>query len=1134
MALGATEITVLQEDFAGSAVPAQGKSPELALVQDGERGQVLKITRIDKTHVAIKLPMTQPIPSGHDSIVSFDYKGAGYATILNAAMQQIAGLAFSEQGQVSILSTAKDTWRKTAMRIPIEQWFKVKVIFSAAYGSFKLQFTTADGKTLESDFAAMISKDAPAFVQLGNTYPIGTVSYADNVLATYTEEKAPEAVSEKLTVPDGEVLLFAADFEDGVVPGDGQPPDISIAEMPGKGRVLKFHRSTKVHNSTLIPLSQPVPKGHDFTLSLDYYGIGYLFALNAQKKQLAGIVFSSAGEIKALTKEQDFFQPTGLLAQHQQWVHAVLTFKAADGFYTITFTTADGNTHTSPPFAASASGECAFLRMGTSYPIGNVAYADHVIFSRAAAASLDGRENAAENAEITRSTVANGLKLSYRFNAPVEVSSVTVSDAEAHTITVDGVNVAGHELVYAKPEKFVRTGNGQFQADFEPATLNVLNVTLSGADAEKKYAVGIWKHRGTSRAEADAQLAELVEGEFKSPVYEGTDDATLAIINNSSAAIPASAVLKESWSGKIVQPWRDINLQPGANAIRFPTEALPAGNYFAVVKRKTGGEFTRLLRRQVIPAATAPAEINMSGIKLYFPDAHLLQQANGLEFHSETAQAYPLVDQPPAGPHEHFRHGGNMGLKDGKLYVSYYTVNQAFDPRTKRDWMATADLDNLEAWDLQPASGGVPPYPSEDIKYLHGSMVAKPQADLNGNHVFRFHDPKTDGPVDVSQMEILFVNNAQHAANTLYRNKKVVFGENYEPTARTHWAVWHKAPGLSLVLGNKPLLIDTYPGEFETGIESNDNFGGQWYSADGKSFFYAHGRIVARYAPFQAPFDNLSRILRLMTVFRTTDGFNFAQSIIALPGEDSPVASQHYGALFFRPSQAPDNFICALVMRYIGIEQRWGLEIAYSWDGFKWHHFPQDKLFLPNTPPGTWMAGCIHPSMVNLKYQGTFYWLLNWQSSGYHFYAEFPEEKIRAVTGEEIKKRFAGRNLERWPLFKHFDSDYDKLAADFRRHRITPAVMVCRPDGFFYALAGESAASFTTIPIHANNKITLNAKIGPNGHIKLRLLAAGKEVASTTLGEGDYLDAQLFDQLPEGAFTIAAELKNTKLYTLGF
>ena len=933
------------------------------------------------------------------------------------------------------------------------------------------------------------------------------------------------------------------------------PPDFLVESNrdhdPNHGNVLRITRSTKTHKYIRLEIQPQPPPLHNFTVSLDYLGIGYFFVLDHDNRQLGGISLNGNGQLKILAEEQNSWHSTTISTPPGKWVGIKLEFDAGKGYYRAMLHTDDGKNLQSEWFPMASTGTAAKIQLGNSYPIGNVAFVDNVKVSISDLLSLSGRTDVAPAATVSRRNIVtatseddsrdnldtlSGESGEYQFDfpAPVELSTITLTGGETISAEVVGINSGGQSVEIAAGKDFVVVGNTR-QADFSPATLNRVMVTFKGQPGAKLPRISLWQHQTTTQRDADSHLASVLKGDFRLPVYESDENAGLHLFNTGEKPLKLSITVKERKSGRLIFPTSYKTIPAGETKIEFPLADLPDGEYLvSIVNTDDGATMLRLLRRQLIPETLQPDILEMTGKKLLFPDAHCLHSVTGINFHPGIAQAVPVSEQKSKDD-EVMRHGGTLGIQDNKLLLSFYTLDGTFSLASKRNYLATTELDAPGDWEITPlpAKFKMPPT-SEPPVTIKRYNVAQAKPDNTGSHQYRFYDPETDGMVNPAELEMKYIRFQK--PSTLGYTPPIEC-DGFRLPQRTIWPIWHKEPGLSLVLSRKPFLSDGYPGGLEEGFETNDNFVGSWLSEDEKSFFFAHGRVLRRYEPFNVPYDNLSRISRIITVFRTTDGINFDRAYMALPDIGEPAGTQHYGATVFKINESGAGLICALVLRYFAAEQRFCLDIAYSWDGFKWKRFPGEPLFLDNTPPGTWMAGNTHPSDITILDNNRIFWLLNWQSSMYHFYGEFSYDKRSSVTGEMIKKRFAGRGLENWPLFKHFNHDYDLLAADIRNSRITPALMILRPDGFFYAEAGDETGKMVTLPIMASGEIHVNANVRESGFLRLYLLdAEGKRIpeSETTLPPGNYYNLKLDTKLPASRFQIAIEMKDTRLYSIGF
>ena len=955
--------------------------------------------------------------------------------------------------------------------------------------------------------------------------------------------------------PEGKIVLLQNKFETMESSIQDAAPDFTLAADPARpefGKSLKIYRSSKVHNAVYFPFRQPAPEGHDITVSCDYKGIGYVFLLDAQKRQVGGVICSSS--IKVINGKSENYQASGLRHNPAQWLHLQMHFKPAQGVYSIKVTDEQGNTTESKTFTLASENTPVQIKAGNAYPIENVAYMDNLLVYCDAERNLFGRKNVLSLDHlkldgVTATGVAGGnvlprlrldkneARIVFTPETLMDVSLVRFRAAEGMQVHVLAVNAGGQNVSLATAEMQQQRGT-VFEQEHKPISLVSATIAITGKPGDELDALGLWTPYYGNVSAANREFAEKLGGDFRLAAYEGDAPAVLLLYNKTDEALPVTISLSERRSKKEIQPKRDLVLQPGENPVEFEIRNLPDGEFLVTVtedarESAARGSILRLLRRQQVPDPEPPKLLELAGKKLYFPDDWQLESSDNIRFCQGVTEAYHVTDKSMSED-AYFQHGAQIGLADGKLHLSFYTVDRGFSKASQRDYIATSDdPDRPARWQVRPRASGekVPGIQPNPLRFLTRFQTAKAQPGADGKEHWRLYNPETDGAVDLTRMEMHYI--PSHSPGKLGYSKQAAW-EGIKPLERTTWPVWHKRPGQSLLLAKNPLLEDGYPGDLEEGFETNDNFGGQWVSDDGKEFFLIHGRVIRRYEPLNIPYDNLSRISRLMTVFRTRDGIHYSRAYMALPVLTEQIGTQHYGATPFRLKDGGP--ICALVSKYFAGDQRFCCDLAYSWDGFKWKQFPGSPMFLDNTPPGTWCAGNIHPSQAAFHHNGKLYWLLNWQSSGYHFYGEMSGDKSQ-ITADAIKKRFAGRGLENWPLFKYFDYDYEKLAEDMRRSRVTPAVMILRKDGFFYAMAGELAGTFMTRPIRADGKISVNAKIASGGNLKIQICRLdGTPIAGAAaeFAAGDYIDADTGLIAPQELFKIKVQMKDASLYTIGF
>lgn len=1099
-----------------------------------DKGQSVKIVRNTKVHNSFWVPFQAE--AGKDLVISFDSKGIGYLMVFGADKRsQCAGVSIGQT--ISALTEKADGWKKTGMNTTLDAWMHIEMYLNLATHTYKYTVTDGDGEVSESDEFTFPSDVLPGTLRIGNSYPIGNIAYLDNLKVASVTPRVAQAAT-------GKIVVLENKFEKSNAIIRAAAPDFVIEQTDHDGGALKIIRNTKIHNAIMLPFRKSVSRNHDLNVSLDYKGIGYFFLVDAQKKQIGGVVFGST--LKMINVKADGYQGTGINSNPGEWIHVDVNFKLSEGTYTATVTAADGTVSTSNVFQLASDATPAMLQFGNSYPIGNVAYLDNLVVTSDVSNSTAGRENLISDdaIELTgiEKTGATPAGFNFKLTAPEAKIELAPNQQMCASLTKfvaqEGMKVSVLvENAGGQFADFAKEATGVYDVEKRKEYLRRATITITGKPGTTLTDFGIWTPYQGNAGTANRAFAEKLNADFELPAYEGNTPANLIVENKTQTAFPVFIEIVERRSKKVAQQKQAATLQPGMNKVAIPIESLPNGEYLVDVvdgAEGTGlkGRVERLLRRQVIPEPTKPQQLELTGKKLYLVDDFQLESNSNISFGQGVPTAYPLLDHPMTED-AYLQHGGAMSTDGKKLYVSFYTLNEAFETASSKSYCAVAEnLDKPEKWTVYKYDDGVsvPAALEKPLRVLSRFHVPKAQKGADGREHWRPHTP-ADGVPAMSQVEMRCISSQQ--AGTLGYEKEAVWEGGLKPQARTHWPVWHKGPGQSLLLMKKPFLEDTAPGELEEGNETNDNYGGQWCSDDGKTFYYVHGRIVKRFEPMMVKYDNLYYINRLMTVFRTTDGVHYDRAYLDLPRLDEQKGTQHYGATPFRLKDGGPHF--ALVLKYFGADQRFCCDLAYSWDCFNWKHSPEKKVFLDNTGPRGWSAGCMHPSEEVFCINGKMYWLLNWQSTGYHFYGDLRKKE---ATGDKIKQFFKGRDLEQWPLFKYFDNDYDKLAEDMRKVTITPAVMVMRQDGFIYAQnAGAKTGTLTTLPITAQKDaaITINADIAKGGYVEVRLLdAGGKATAKKKIAAGDYVDKETGLKVPAGQFRVQCELKNAKLYTIGF
>ena len=913
----------------------------------------------------------------------------------------------------------------------------------------------------------------------------------------------------------------------------------------------KYHQSLKITRlekltTALFYGRTPLPDGHDYTVGFDIYlesndGL-FINAQASDGKAIGGVTTIGGAPLKVLNDGQwrlsEIIVPEG-------WSRVEMDFSPNDETYKVRLIAQDKSVQTDGNDSMGSTENLKEVMVGTVHPTGRKAVIDNLRVDYARVSSIKSRRNVTNSADLffqkkkidkfPIQISENRAELVIELPVPADVSSLRIVSNSQMEINAGGVNIGGQMVPLAGNKDFIRNENS-YQADFTPGNYNKVTISIE-VDAEAEIqGVELYETNAYSQVGADKRFADLLCGDFDLPVYADNAPANLCLTNKGTDELPVKLELRERNSNQLVMNFPVKILTPGENQIEIPIDKLPNGEFFAELfesgQQPVKGRLRRLLRRQAVAETPPPEIINLSGQKLFFPDAYYLDSVQNLRFRQGHAKAWQ-VSRSHMTPDAVMQHGEGIYMQNGKICAVFFTLNGKFQDSSKKQYLAIADPDDLSKWEIQalPANYRHP----TPCAAMHGEVAVtdnKPKPDASGKIEYRFYDPDRDGKVQVNQVEIKYIRFSPPGTMG-YSQAPVV--DDFSLPQRTTWAIWHKEPGLSLVLTRQPFLIDGYPGDFENGNESNDNFVGQYFSDDGKTLFYARGRLIRRYDQFNVPYENFKWMIRLITVFKTSDGINWTKTFMALPERNEPIGTQHYGGAVFRIPHGLGLRV-AFVYRYYAHEQRYGLDLNYSHDGFVWKRFPDEKLWLDNGPPGSWNAGSIHISRHGVDTGDQIVQMLNWCSSGYHFYpGPRGYEGFTSETAESVKRRFEPLQVKKWPLFKHFGS-YEKMAEDIRALHINAGVMSFRKDGFFCLEADDQPGNFITMPITASGKLTVNARVGESGYLRINLL----DVSGTNLpgseceiNHGDFIDEVQTLTLPATPFKIAVEMKDCRLYTLG-
>ena len=877
---------------------------------------------------------------------------------------------------------------------------------------------------------------------------------------------------------------------------------------------------------------------------------------------------------------------TGQRAPLETWFRCQLRFDVFQKLYWLDMTTEAGETTTSEAFPIVSAQPTVALQFLNVPPPGNSVVIDDVkvTYESTTASTVSNRQDYAPKATLSNGelqAVIDGdpltgvmlggqtapFHMELKTNSPVSMvriySGRQDGSSKLAACQVHGLNASGQvpELVSMEASKRGGQNHDYVEYEFPPEVLTSLDFKLH---AQPKAAgvfvreIGVYSPVILPASILNAQFIRQVYGEFRLPVYEDQEVARLHLINcrEDGNAHRIGLTLTERFAGKVIAPLRQLALPHGETRIPFKIRDLPNGSYIATVEdysndNVVGGRatFRRLLRLQHRVPFKKQARYEMTGKKMFFPDDHYLASSSNLRFRACSGRVVQAVKQTLKSAD--FTQLGSRVYFDerGKLNVLFRRLNRGWmREKTTRYFLATAADAEFTDWTIQPLSKtpaipdqGRPPWdePTPEAKPdWRAKRIGRSPIKL------RFYDPARDGKVKLNQVAFRRITRAREG--TVMRRTDLDWSA-IKPLRGSTWPVWFKARGVGLVLRRESLLQDmpSLIGDLEDPKATNDNWAGQFLSDDGKALINIHANVLRRFRPFNAPWDNLAKCSRILTVYRTRDGINYTRTHMALPDESDPPASQHYGGLI-RRAPGGNGLKLVYLARYRAYTQQIDTIISYSWDGIHWRRFSGQDILAANGPHGSWSAGHVWLGSSAVERDGKVYHLIQRLGGIYHFQSEIAnsgtDESVKKITGPWIKDRFEPRSLHECPLFGKFGS-WDRVAEHTRNTGVGVGVLVYRKDGLFCIEAQRGEGEFLTLPVSATGSLRTNALISKGGYIKIELTDVNGRALpnysspnAALLEAGDWLDEVLRfgsqNRLPQDPFRIRATMCDAKLFTL--
>eukprot|EP00039_Didymoeca_costata_P007790 m.103958 g.103958 ORF g.103958 m.103958 type:complete len:700 (+) comp13829_c0_seq3:133-2232(+) len=386
-----------------------------------------------------------------------------------------------------------------------------------------------------------------------------------------------------------------------------------------------------------------------------------------------------------------------------------------------------------------------------------------------------------------------------------------------------------------------------------------------------------------------------------------------------------------------------------------------------------------------------------------------------------------------------------------------------------------------------------------------------------GNDVtYRMYNKEQDGPVQLDQVKVVYTGYAP----TTWGNIKI--------PAISSWPMWHNVEKkLGLFLTASPLTSASCKGTYPACDQwnyTNDNFAGQWMSADKKTLMYGQGRRVPRFPPFTVPYDNLAGFSRTLVIWRTQDGVSWTPSWFQPPVlRDGPLAQQ-YGANVFLAEGG--RLYLAFIFCFNATFQQMYLDLAYSRDGLYWERLSPNNTeysgFLPNGDFGEWNGGLIMGTSTPVLFDAvSTHQMTPFVAKRAHFM--YPLLTEQEMTEENVKQDITDATrgqYEKWPYWKKYFNNNWKNVTDFGNSlRTSVGMMSYRTNGYASLQTADGYAGgyiiTKAIDIPDNTTLGVNCESYPvnGGFVSVSVLRgdnmqplpqySGDNAARFQLGGGD-------------------------------
>ena len=634
----------------------------------------------------------------------------------------------------------------------------------------------------------------------------------------------------------------------------------------------------------------------------------------------------------------------------------------------------------------------------------------------------------------------------------------------------------------------------------------------------------------------------IVSGDFRLPVYRQQSQAGLTLkVPDNIPSFPAIITVVPEQGGSTIEE-REISIVPGIQTVLFDLSSYSDGRYIVNLapKDKNGiykGDIKRMLRVDRGGFAAHPTEpIQVLGQKVFPVDDFHFVEREGVESFVKPADQVIQASKPlaPDRPIQNAIGSAVLNYDSQGNFVMYFNDANRMGGDKKYHYAYSKDLSTWQIADESPT--GVP-----------NKLIAPPYKALPSSAV-----PRWSEKTKLSEASVVFYDKARDGVPPLNEIRIQWFpptlcdATQYGLIKWGTYPVWEKRKGEWLVLTRDPLIVDKFEfdsDELETESSSNDNFGPQYLSDDGKTLYFSRAAKLRRFAPYTIEYDNITQAHRIMRTHYSQDGINWQVRYLALPEESDHWSYQHYGVHTFRVDK---DYYIGYLHAYHCTKQQIYTELIYSRDGLNWNRLPNSKAFIPNGPMGSWTSGMIFTQSNPVELNGKYYLPLGHVFKSLHFYITRGREDISFVNAEYLRRGFSGRNLvEQWPYFDEIGG-WEGLSEDMHNDHASVGLAVFRKDGWISSRASSVGSMLSRVFTAPNAGLNLNADTGIGGEIRIEVLNAdGTPIesycgANAALYKGDGTDAMIkwskgtMSVLPEVPFRLRISMEKAEIYALEF